>query len=93
MTCAMIRIEVGSPAEGFDLRESLARRGIHAVLVAGGEGCEVEVSSPREAPDRLFHDVAEGIESWLAGRGREQLVVCVDGQQRTVTAPRVAAPA
>ena len=64
----MIRIEVGGPAEGFDLRESLSRRGIQATLVETDEAWEVRVSSPREEPAQLFHDVAEGVESWLAGR-------------------------
>jgi len=64
----VIRIQVGSPAEAFDLRESLARRGIQAALVEAGDAWEVQVTSPREEPGRLLHDVSEGVESWRAGR-------------------------
>ena len=64
----VIRIEVGSPAEGFDLRESLARRGIQAALVESDGSWEVQVTSPREEPDRLLHDVSVGVESWRLGR-------------------------
>jgi hypothetical protein len=64
----VIRIEVGSPAEGFDLRESLARRGIQAALVESDGAWEVQVTSPREEPDRLLHDVSVGVESWRLGR-------------------------
>lgn len=91
----MIRIEVGSPAEGFDLRESLARRGIQAALVEAAGAWEIEVSSPREEPERLFHDVAAGVESWLAGRGGTGLVARVGLERRTIApaADPVAAPA
>jgi hypothetical protein len=91
----MIRIEVGSAAEGFDLRESLARRGIQAALVEGAEGWEIEIASPREQPERLFLDVAEGVESWLAGRGGDGLVAQVGAERRIIraSADPVAAPA
>jgi hypothetical protein len=91
----MIRIEVGSPAMGFDLRESLARRGIQGALVEGAEGWEIEIASPREEPERLFHDVAEGVESWLAGRGGDGLVARVGSERRIIRAAAqpVAAPA
>lgn len=86
MAVAMIRIEVGSSAAGFDLRESLARRGIQGVLVEAAAGWEVEIASPREEPERLFHDVAAGVESWLAGRGGDGLVAWV-GLERRAIAP------
>lgn len=80
----MIRIEVGSAADGFDLRESLARRGIQSVLVEAAVGWEIEIASRREEPERLFHDVADGVESWLAGRGGNGLVVWVGPERRTI---------
>jgi hypothetical protein len=80
----MIRIEVGSAAEGFDLRESLARRGIQSVVVEAAAGWELELTSPREQPERLFVDVAEGVEWWLAGRGGTGLVVHVGLERRTI---------
>lgn len=64
----VIRIQVGSSAEAFDLRESLARRGIQGTLAEAGAAWEVEIDSPREEPGRLLHDVAEGVEAWRAGR-------------------------
>lgn len=66
--CRVIRIQVGGPVEGFDLRESLARRGIQATLAEAGGVWEVQVTSPREDPDRLFDDVSKAVESWRVGR-------------------------
>jgi hypothetical protein len=91
----VIRIEVGSLAEGFDLRESLARRGIQAVLVEADGAWEVQVTSPREEPERLLHDVTEGVESWLAGRDLGGIVARLnagpisaeEGPKAPVTAP------
>lgn len=59
---------MGSPAEGFDLRESLARRGIQATIVEVDGAWEVQITSPREEPERLLHDVSIGVESWRMGR-------------------------
>jgi hypothetical protein len=65
--CFVIWIEVGGAVEGFDLRESLARRGIQAELVEAVGGWEVRVTSTREEPDRLLRDVTEAVEAWRAG--------------------------
>jgi hypothetical protein len=80
----MIRIEVGGPAEGFDLRESLSRRGIQALLVEAPSGWEIEIDSPREQPERLFDEVAAGVESWLDGSGRASIVARVGPERRTI---------
>ncbi len=91
MIRVMIRIEVGSRFESFDLSESLARRGIHAAVVELDGGWEVEIHSPREQPERLLQDVTSGVETWLAGRGADAATIRADGERRLVVAP-VAAP-
>ena len=41
---------------------------IQAALVESDGAWEVQVTSPREEPDRLLHDVSIGVESWRLGR-------------------------
>lgn len=65
---APIRIEVQDAAEGIDLSDTLAVRGLCGELVANGRRWEVEVRCGREEAKRLLRDVAVALETWLADR-------------------------
>ena len=81
-----IHIELATTAEGVDLVEALARRGLTGELVRAGSPSEVAVRYASEETDRLLLEVLAALEAWLADRGVSSLRVRVG--KRAFTFPR-----
>ena len=64
-----IRIEVAGAAEGVDLVDALAVRGLTGELVHADGRWEVEIDYEHEETVRLLLDVVVALEAWLDDRG------------------------
>jgi hypothetical protein len=75
-----MRIPVRTSAEGLELVEILARRGLPAALVSPPLGWQVEITAPSEL-DGLLHDVAVALESSAHLLRRRSLPVLVGARR------------
>lgn len=72
-----ITIPVRTSAEGLELVETLARRGLPAALVSLARGWQVEIVSRQDPDELLLHEVTVALESSARSLRRSSLPVLV----------------
>lgn len=82
-----VRIEIDTSADGSELIDTLARRGLIGRLLQAGSGWEVELDSPREETQRLLRDLEPALATWLADRHRASIPLRVG--ERSLVVRRV----
>jgi hypothetical protein len=83
-----VRVERLEQHEALDLAQALAVRGLVGRPVRSRGVGALEIHDAREDTQRLLTEVVEAVETWLADRQRDPVVISVGGRKRTVRARR-----
>lgn len=63
-----VLVELAHGADGLDLAQTFARRGVTGRVIRQGELWALEIRAGREPLERLLIDVLSALETWLAYR-------------------------